>query len=341
MTDNSVRRALQPEDYWRGIVLFGRNVQSYKFALARALLELRPDAGDLLKLEDLAPVYARHLVDHLKLSDKQGTAASSTFLDSCRGFISGGLSQSQLVDKTVQLGFNNVIDAFHKVQHEDVPLRFFNDERKTANGIRITDGFSQLAERPVFSNLEPEAEARWRLVETAWELKVSRSLLAVHHDEDTEELFVIDRERKRKSVTSSRDALSGYQKGHCFYCFDLIQLGENSELLPDVDHFLPHMLKEHGFKGLDGVWNLVLSCRECNRGSGGKFAALPGEALLKRLHERNEFLIQSNHPLKETLISQTGKDMPTRRDFLKHVYSEAWPILIHRWNPIAKQEPLF
>ena len=26
-------------DYWRGIVLFGRNLASYKFALAKALLE--------------------------------------------------------------------------------------------------------------------------------------------------------------------------------------------------------------------------------------------------------------------------------------------------------------
>ena len=45
-------------DYWRGIVLYGRNVQSYKFALSAALLELAPDGGDLLKLSDLAPTYA-------------------------------------------------------------------------------------------------------------------------------------------------------------------------------------------------------------------------------------------------------------------------------------------
>jgi len=42
------------DDYWRGIILFGRNVASYKFALGKALLELRPAAGYLLKLEDLA-----------------------------------------------------------------------------------------------------------------------------------------------------------------------------------------------------------------------------------------------------------------------------------------------
>ena len=28
------------ENYWRSVILFGRNVASYKFALAKALLEL-------------------------------------------------------------------------------------------------------------------------------------------------------------------------------------------------------------------------------------------------------------------------------------------------------------
>lgn len=61
------------EDYWRGIILFGRNVASYKFALAKALLELKPESGQLLKLSDLAPSFSHHLTEHLKTSDKQGT----------------------------------------------------------------------------------------------------------------------------------------------------------------------------------------------------------------------------------------------------------------------------
>ena len=38
------------EDCWRGVVLYGKNTASYKFALATALLELRPESGQLLKL---------------------------------------------------------------------------------------------------------------------------------------------------------------------------------------------------------------------------------------------------------------------------------------------------
>ncbi|MEO1955274.1 MAG: HNH endonuclease, partial [Gammaproteobacteria bacterium] len=53
------------EDYWRGIILLGRNSASYKFALAESLLELKPQSGQLVKLGDLAPVFARNITEHL------------------------------------------------------------------------------------------------------------------------------------------------------------------------------------------------------------------------------------------------------------------------------------
>ena len=84
----------------------------------------------------------------------------------------------------------------------------------------LTDAFSELLESEQSSNLGEETEARWRLVETAWELGVSSSLLRVNHDPQTEALFMIDPLRGRRPITGARTALSGYQKGHCFYCFD-------------------------------------------------------------------------------------------------------------------------
>ena len=175
------------DDIWRAIVLHGQNVQSYKFALAKSLLELRPEEGELLKLEDLSPVYARHLTEHLRFADKQGTSNSSKFLDACRGFNAGTVTQTQLVDATRRGGFANVIDAFHIVERSEV-TRFFIDERKQSKGIRITENFSHLAEKAQFGGLLQEAEARWRLVETAWELNISRSLVSVGHDFDTSAL---------------------------------------------------------------------------------------------------------------------------------------------------------
>ena len=42
------------DNYWRSIVLFGRNVASYKFALAKSLLEFQDRGDDLIRLDELA-----------------------------------------------------------------------------------------------------------------------------------------------------------------------------------------------------------------------------------------------------------------------------------------------
>jgi hypothetical protein len=43
---------------------------------------------------------------------------------------------------------------------------------------------------------------------------------------------------------------------------------------------------------------------------------LPDLTYLERLHTRNEFLISSHHPLKETLIQQTGSSEKARVIFV-------------------------
>jgi len=60
------------EDYWRGFILFGRNVASYKLALAQALPDLRPSAGRRAPLEELAGPYSAHLCRHQRHATKQG-----------------------------------------------------------------------------------------------------------------------------------------------------------------------------------------------------------------------------------------------------------------------------
>lgn len=326
------------DDYWRAIILFGRNVASYKFALAQALLEMRPAAGKLVSLEDLAEPYSRHLRRHLAEADKQGTSTQSKFLDAIRAANRGDMSDDDLIDATVRLGFINVLDAFHVVGPQVIPLNFFHRVPGSAKGISVTDEFAKLITSSQGAVLEQESEARWRLVETAWELRITRSLLTVSHDPLDSSLFVEDRYLKRKTITSVRSALIGYQKGHCFYCFDDI-----SGIVPDVDHFFPHRLKGSMDRSanIDGVWNLVLACPRCNRGQQGKFGLVPNLQLLARLHTRNEFLIGSQHPLRETLIAQTGAVESDRRGHLNRFHQHATKTLIWDWNPSEVREPLF
>lgn len=335
---------LTVEDQWRGIVLYGRNVASYKFALAKALLELRPEDGQLITLDELALPFALHVAEHLKSNDKQATSSSSRFLDACRAFnrSAGNASdRAKLTEQAVKLGFNNVIDAFHVVGSEATPSTFFIDERASSKGVRVTEHFSTLMTSSQAVNLLHEVESRWRLVETAWEMGVSRSLLGIAYDEQSERLFALDRSMRRRAVTSCRAALNGYQKGKCFYCFRDIAIDGVGET-PDVDHFLPHALKQYGFpRSVDGIWNLVLACRDCNRGAGGKSDMVPSLRLLKRLHKRNEYLIRSQHPLRETLLYQLGATEGVRSGVLNELYMKARTILIHQWEPVEVAEPAF
>jgi hypothetical protein len=324
------------ERQWRAIVLRGRNVASYKFALAQALLEIPATGKTVISLDDLAVPFARHICGHLKGADKQGQFASSKFLDACRSFNRGELDLNGLHRTTARLGFQNVIDAFHIVGQDPVPNRFFVDERKgLARGIRLTDDLFRLAEQFQGHNYPIEVEARWRLVETAWELNLPAAALCVTYDNEVESLTVDANNGRRVSITGCRDALVGYQRGRCFYCGREMKAGE-----ADVDHFLPHTLRSD-LSGLNinGVWNLVLACVDCNRGPGGKFDRRPSQAYLHKLHARNEFYVSSHHPLRETIMNQAGLDEPTRQRFLHSAWDEAGNLLIHSWEPRSTEVP--
>jgi hypothetical protein len=212
------------DSYWRAIVLFGQNVASYKFALAGALLEIGTGSEEV-SLDDLALPFANRVAEHLRTHDKQGTFQQSRFLDACRAYNNGELDDDGLRAKTAQLGFANVIDAFHVVDNTEVPERFFIDERKSGKGIRLTEDLRQLLDQGHGPNLRDEVEARWRLVETAWELNLPRQLLTVEFEPVTTTLIV---PRRRTNITGARAALNGYQKGHRFYCYAPIDIASGS-----------------------------------------------------------------------------------------------------------------
>lgn len=350
------------ESNFRSVILFGRNSASYKFALAKALFELARQGKDSVTLEQLSNPYTKHLIEHVKKHPRQTTNRSSKFMDACAGYAGGLVTYDQLISTAVKFGFNNVLDAFHVVNKGNVPVKFFEkDFHGVSKRLILTDEIFELANSTEANNIFQEIESRWNLVETAWETGVSANLLS--YDEETQQIMRNDNLRRR-SVTSARGALNGYQKGHCFYCFDSIAVGkpkEEEELKPelvfsdepsqieyafvslddesdkepcDVDHFFPRVLSKemHGIN-LDGVWNLVLSCKDCNRGVDGKFARIPEKKYLDRLYRRNEYLIISHHPLRESLVAQTGGDSWERWRFLNEVDKRAGELLPGaRWS---------
>lgn len=337
--DQYIQVDRQLETYWRGLILFGRNSASYKFAFSKALLELRPSAGDLLRLEDIAPRYARALIEHLRTTPKQGTNPKSKFIDSLRQFGIDSPDDAKLVDATVKDGFKYVVGAFQVLSNGLIDTPFYIDEVKSHGGIRMTENFSRLLERPQVINLAAETESRWRLVERAWELGLSPHLLSVGYDKDDQTFFTVDeKSNRRKAVTGARGALNGYQKGRCFYCKTPINVEDGRET--HVDHFHPHKLKAQVGERVNGVWNLVLACSACN-GPSGKWDRRPAKWLLERLQRRNDYLIESHHPLRETLLQQTGLSATTRRSFLNDFYDLYAVQLGSPWDPPLDRSPVF
>ncbi len=305
---------------FRSVILFGANVASYKFALGQSLLEIAATGTEEVTLEELAVPFSRALCEHLKHVDTQGTSQQSRFLDACRYFNAGVINQTELVTATSYLGFRNVIDAFHIVDGSEGSVRFFVDERRgKTRGIRITEDMHALATSWQSPNLKGEVQGRWNLVERAWESKSKNEHLVVLYDVKRE-LLIPGLMNDRRPVTEARIALNGYQKGHCFYCNRQIVVGPNSTAPADVDHVFPHSLMGKGVPvDLDRVWNLVLACQECNRGVEGKGAQIPAVEYIELLARRNELLITSHHPLRETLIAQMGPTPGARRGLLQRV----------------------
>ena len=322
------------ESQWRAIILFGKNSATYKFAFAKSLLELIEKEKTTISLDDLAKPFADSIVDHLRKSDRQGHSGSSTFLQGCRNFISNTITKEELYALTVKHGFANVVDAFQNVNGGVIPDPFYQKNYSQGKKeIVVTDSLLKIKELYQYRNFGQEVEARWNLVETAWNLQINPNLLEVKYDEDKSLFFIESNLMRRVDITSVRDSLNGYQKGKCFYSFRDISINRNDGVVCEVDHFLPHVNKlRHAEIGanINGVWNLVLADGSVNL---HKSAKIPEERFLDRLFNRNEFYIESKHPLAETIINQTGATKEARRGFLQRQYNLAIQYSIHRWKP--------
>ncbi len=332
---NSVFQISDPslESQWRAIILFGKNSATYKFAFAKSLLSLIDNNQSSLRLEEIAVPFSKNIITHLKQNDKQGSSNTSTFLNECRKYIKGQISEDQLIQATIRYGFVNVVDAFQNVNGSTIHNPFYQKDYSIHKKIVLTDNIFRLQESVQFINLNQEVDARWRLVETAWNLQLNPSLLEVKHDSLKQELFVENKAMRRINITSIREALNGYQKGKCFYSFQDIFVNKGNEKICAVDHFLPHINKMTHLNeqvNINGVWNLVLTDSKINL---SKSSRIPNRRFLERLYNRNEFYIESKHPLAETIINQTGKTKLERRRFLEKQFYIALQNSIHEWEP--------
>ncbi|WP_313375339.1 HNH endonuclease domain-containing protein [Chishuiella sp.] len=342
MAINFQENDLSLESQWRAIILFGKNSATYKFAFGKALLNLVSKENNSISLNELSPLYVNSILEHIKINNRQGNSSSSKFLEACRSFNNGTINYDQLLFITEKYGFTNVVDAFQNVNGAIIPNQFYEKDYNGKNkNIVITDDLLRLKESIQFSNFNEEVDARWNLVETAWNLDINPNLLEVKIDDSLQQLYIENSFMKRIDITSAKSSLNGYQKGKCFYSFQNISIISKDHNLCAVDHFFPHVHKlkisESG-GNVNGVWNLVLADKFINL---DKSAKVPELKYLERLYTRNEFYIASKHPLGETIINQTGKTAKERRAFLQKQYDLSLNLPIQKWSPKIELKPVF
>lgn len=91
------------ENYYRGIILFGANAASYKFALGKSLIELASTSDDFIPIEKLAEHFSVHVAEHVAHAPKQSTRNGSVrYFDLCERYNQGDASKDELVSFTVK-----------------------------------------------------------------------------------------------------------------------------------------------------------------------------------------------------------------------------------------------
>ena len=98
---------------------------------------------------------------------------------------------------------------------------------------------------------------------------------------------------KRIDITSVRDSLNGYQKGKCFYSFMDISIIKGSTDICLYQHLNKNVHDING-ANINGKFGLAHSSMNSTKEKGAK---VPHRKFLTRLFNRNEFYINSKHPL--------------------------------------------
>ena len=303
---------------WRTIVLLGNNTRTYKFALGHALLECASSGKTSVTLEDLARSYSLEIAKHDEYPQGSGVDEQSPtdFLAVVQRERAVTLEVGQPTDALVEAAIRSmpgmVMQKFHTVPDGFVRnFDFYTLEK--VNGIQVvqfSDELLHVATSREIRILKDELFARWNVVEASFSpdiggtLRVQgvvasgdREFLELRREVSGSNIF------RRPQISKLRPALTGFQEGLCFHCKQMLS---GMVKTPHVDHVIARAYVSRKFltsdfwRGvdIDGVWNLVVSCSDCNSSKSDK---PPTSEMLRRLRERNDLAIRSNVPVSQTI----------------------------------------
>ena len=310
-----------PEQYWRGLILFGVNVSTYKLGLGQLLLRYGIEGRDTIPLEDLShdflQLYQRRCEDGKpQMGQKGRITCVEKEIQSIRHQDKDPNDAASTIGR-IALS-NMVLQKFNNLLGRSIPEPFYSfqpgDDSITLNSnmfeVSSSDKLKELYEGEILS--------RWDLLEHAFERTCISPLVA------EERLIYLQNWQDRKNLTPLVPLLQGYQVGRCFYC---------GEPLHDVhiDHVIPYSAVGH-----NEVWNLVLTDCDCN---SQKQDSMPSWKFLDKLMIRNEYYIASSHPLKDEIIRSLGKTSQQRKQNVKKQFDDALAYKGRYWRGNEKYDP--
>lgn len=291
----------------RSVLVFGTNTYSYKFALLEALLSLDPKSH--YEYDEIWPKFLEIFLNRIKEQPKQGSR-SDGLPAYCLKYLEKKVTYDDLQKKTRQDMKKYVFDAFQKVGGESLKDEYsLFDWKGVSQGLYVKDNLLEIIESPNLNEMiKSENQTRWQIVEEAWKEGIASCL--IEYDEEHNKLFKVEKS-KRVPLRSAINAFMPYQKGRCFYCKrKLNQFGKTIDPnYPEVDHVIPYArLRDLGESqaNINGLWNLVLACRDCNR---DKSDTIPHKDYIEKLASRNQYLIiEHAHSFKYGILISLGID---------------------------------
>ena len=289
----------------RAILLFGKNAATYKFALLKTLMEFNPKSS--LDYSDIGQIFLKHLVEHHRSCPHQHQRKTPTELSKkMTAYIAGETNWDSLFSTAEDSIYNNVFDALQNIGSGSISdAHRLIEHDKSNRKIILTDNLNMIQSNDKLRQLvTEESEARWRVVEEAWRNDITPLMILDERDKS----FYTRTKDHRVNLRSAVATIGPYQKGRCFYCGKLWDESADSQEhnFPEVDHFIPlSMLARKPFKGVNpnGVWNLVISCMNCNRGHKGKLDQIADASYFDRLLARNYYYTEEHkHSMRFSIL---------------------------------------
>lgn len=290
-------------------------------ALGKCLLSYAQSNREKVSLDDLTRDFYNLYIDKVKAGKPQGgSVGNKTYLEQeIFDVINIGKKEELALEVIKKKSLQKmVLQKFHHLDNRLIPVKFY-ELADNNNSMILTKNLLDLPVSSEHQHFNSEITSRWDLLEHAF--------TNIHNIEslDVDQyLQHVIKAEKRTVLTSLINTLIGYQHGKCFYC------GEELYDI-EVDHVIPYKALRH-----NQLWNLVLAHSFCNQNKSDNVTPIH---YIENVIKRNEFFIDSSHPLKNTLIRQLGLNQKQRRDKILSEYKYAKDMIVRVWGGHDKYDP--